>query len=486
MKFFGIFSASVFKRLLVSYLITVLLGLGVSGFIMNFYTKDFIYETKREDLLRKAKQVNITLQDDQKISNKDLEQLVYLDRAFETRIWVFNKQGEIIATSMKDEVFNGKSVHKTIVDKVNKGMDVVQELQFEGLDKPMLSVVVPWGMQDNIYGGIVLHAPVEGINQTMASMREAILWATLLGVLLSSIMISYLSWTISRPLRKIDRAAAEIGLGNYEKRVDIQSSDELGELANTINTMAAKLESAEWDRKRMEQVRNDFLANISHELRTPLTAMQGFLEALQDGLVEDEESRQRYYQVMYQETMHLNRLVDDLMDLIKLENNEITLSRYPVDAVEVIQKVAFMFHQEAAEKNVEIKVLAKPDLPKIYGDKDRILQIMQNLVKNAVKFTDQGEIILSALTDGDYVLVKVQDTGIGIAGDDLQRIWERFFKVDRGRSKKDNGTGLGLAIVKELVELHQGRVEVESEPGKGSVFTIRFPAVAYMSRPESA
>jgi signal transduction histidine kinase len=345
------------------------------------------------------------------------------------------------------------------------------------MEDPMLSVAIPWGEGEEIYGGIILHAPIEGIERTFAQMRETILWATLFGVVLSTAMVSYLSWSISRPLQKIERTATEIGRGNYAERVKVDTADEISDLAQTINTLAEKLERVEQERHHLEQVRNDFLANVSHELRTPLTAIQGFLEALQDGLVEEEEARQKYYAVMYSETMQINRLVDDLMDLMKLENNEVTLARFPVDVAEVINKTAFAFRPEAAEKGLEIVVELADALPKIYADKDRVAQIVKNLVKNAVKFTDEGTIRITAEPEGEWVRMSVADTGIGIAADDLPRIWERFFKVDRGRSKKNKGTGLGLAIVKELVELHDGNITVESEPGLGTTFTVWLPTV---------
>ncbi|MBO8162664.1 MAG: HAMP domain-containing protein [Brevibacillus sp.] len=479
-------SKSIFRRLLFSYLVTVLVGIGVAGVLMSFFAKEYFYEAKQEELLRKAKKVNAAIQDAPKKNEAgeitgmdDAKQgtLAFLDETFDTRIWVFKQNGEIIATSMRDEVFIGKSVASSIVKKVIQGQDVITELKFEGLDDPMLSVAIPWGKKDEVYGGIVLHAPIEGVERTIAQMRETILWATLFGLVLSTAMVSYLSWSISRPLKKIERTASEIGRGNYTERVNVSTTDEIADLAQTINTLAEKLEKVEQERRSLEQVRNDFLANVSHELRTPLTGMQGFIEALQDGLVEEEAARKKYYEVLYNETMHLTRLVDDLMDLMKLESNEITLSRFPVDAGEVMNKVAFTFRAEAAEKETSIEVEVAENLPKVYADKDRLAQILNNLVKNAVKFTEKGVIRLTAEADGEWVVIHVSDTGIGISADDLNRIWERFFKVDRGRSKKNRGTGLGLAIVKELVELHEGTITVESEPEKGTTFTLRLPTV---------
>ncbi|KQL44917.1 histidine kinase [Brevibacillus choshinensis] len=471
-------SKSIFRRLLFSFLATVLVGLGISGLLISLFAREYIYDSKEEEMLRMAKKVNVAIQNYDQVNKRLIDQLVSLDEAFDTRIWLFDKDGKIVATSMKDEVFTGKSVAVSIADNVLKGKSAVTELQIEGLEDPMLSVSVPWGEGEKVYGGIILHAPIEGIEKTFGQMRETILWATLFGVLLSTAMVSYLSWSISRPLRTIERTAAEIGRGNYAERVRVDTSDEIGDVAQTINTMAEKLERVEQERHHLEQVRNDFLANVSHELRTPLTAMQGFLEALQDGLVEEEEARQKYYAVMYSETMQVNRLVDDLMDLMKLENNEVNLAKFPVDVAEVMNKVAFSFRAEAEEKGLAIAVELADDLPKIYADRDRVAQILKNFVKNAVKFTEQGEIRLCAVAEESYVKIQVADTGIGISQDDLHRIWERFFKVDRGRSKNNKGTGLGLAIVKELVELHEGKWNVESEPGVGSTFTVWLPTMA--------
>jgi len=471
-------SKSIFRRLLFSFLATVLLALGLSGFLMSLLARGYIYEAKQEELLRQAKKVNAAIQNSSQVDDALQARLAFLDDTFDTRIWLFNRDGKIIATSMKDEVYTGKAIASSIASRVLNGQNAITELQIEGLEDPMLSVAVPWGEGENVYGGIILHAPIEGIERTFAQMRETILWATLVGVVLSTAMVSYLSWSISRPLQKIERTAAEIGRGNYAERVRVNVADEIGDLAKTINTLAEKLERVEQERRRLDMIRNDFLANVSHELRTPLTAIQGFLEALQDGLVEEEEARQRYYAVMYAETVQVNRLVDDLMDLMKLENNEITLSKLPVDAAELIRRVAATFEQEAAEKGLAIEVQVQRGLDKLYADRDRVAQILKNLVKNAVKFTDEGTVRIAANQEGDWIRLTVADTGIGIAAEDLDRVWERFFKVDRGRSKKNKGTGLGLAIVKELVERHDGSITVESEPGKGSVFTVWLPTVA--------
>jgi signal transduction histidine kinase len=256
--------------------------------------------------------------------------------------------------------------------------------------------------------------------------------------------------------------------------VEVDGGDEFDDLADTIHSLGKKLAQLESERRRSDQNRDDLLANLSHELRTPLTAMQGFLEALQDGLIA-EEGRRKYYDVMYQETLHMNRLVDDLLELMKLEHNEATLSQHPVDVESLFHKLAFKFAQEAEEKGLELRIRMNEALPRAYADVDRLEQILTNLLKNAIKFTDRGSIDLHAYQQSDSVLIQVTDTGVGISETDQPRIWERFFKADRGRSRKNKGSGLGLAIVKELVELHGGDITVQSQLHQGTTFRVRIP-----------
>ncbi|WP_258000422.1 sensor histidine kinase [Bacillus sp. Marseille-P3661] len=465
---------SIFRKLLFSYTITVLLGVGAVGLLIAYFAKGYIYDSTQAELLRKAKNVNVAIQNVPSIDQTE-GILNFLDQSYNTRIWVHNNKGEIIVTSTKDDVYVGKSIHPNIVKKVLKGENAVSKLKFEGLTEPMISVVVPWGKEDDIYGGIVLHSPIVGLNETVRNIRETILWISLVGLLISTAMVSFLSWSISRPLKRIDRTAAEIGRGNYSERIHINSIDEIGELAQTVNNMAMKLEKNEQERNRFDQIKNEFFANVSHELRTPLTAMRGFLEALIDGLITEEEARQKYYGVMYSETLHMNLLVDDLMDLIRIENKEIQLLKQPIHVENLLNKVAFKFQQEASEKGTEIHVSVEDNMPTVIADPDRLEQILGNIVKNAVKFTEQGTIYLEAEEDAGYIRFSIVDTGIGISDADQEFIFERFFKVDRGRSKKNKGTGLGLAIVKELVELHEGKITVESKIGEGTTFEIWLP-----------
>ncbi|NGP44430.1 HAMP domain-containing protein [Bacillaceae bacterium SIJ1] len=442
--------------------------------MMSITMKNYMYDMTEDGMMRKAARVNLliqTMEPGPEMNNM----LQMLDGSFDTRIWVFGPGGDIIATSTPNEVSVGKSVSRDIVREVMQGRTPpVQELSFKGLNEPMLSVVVPWGEGESIYGGIVLHSPVNGLNQTIGHIRETILWAILLGLIISTAMVSSFSWSISRPLRQIERVANKIGVGDYSEKLNVRSGDEIGELAETINHISTRLQMTEAERARLDQIRTDFLANASHELRTPLTALQGFLEALQDGLI-SEEGRSKYYKVMYQETMYMTRLVDDLMDLVKLQNDDIEFQMHPVQLQKLLGRLSFSFESLLKEQGNELFIHVGDDIPKIEGDQDRLEQVFNNLIKNANKFTTNGTITLEANRDEGDIVITVTDTGIGISEKDKPLVWERFFKVDRGRERKNKGTGLGLSIVKEVVARHHGQIQLESEEGEGTVFTIRLP-----------
>ncbi|WP_199614205.1 sensor histidine kinase [Paenibacillus alkalitolerans] len=465
---------SIFRGMLISYILVFLFALCAVGLFMSYFTRDYIVDSKKQELLRKAKKVNLTIQGVKKFGEVEKATLIFLDQSFDARIWVFDLTGTIVATSAADEVNVGKTVDQSIRLKVKQGEEVVKNLKFDGLTEPTLSAVVPWGVDNEMYGGIVLHASVKDIDETVSRIREMILWVTLLGMILVAVMVYYISWSISRPLQNIHKVVSKIGMGDYKERIHVEAKNEIGELAATINNMAEKLETIDYERDKQEKIRKDFLANVSHELRTPLTAVQGFLEALQDGLI-DGEARQKYYKIIYNECIHMRRLVEDIMDLTRLENNEIVLTKQQMDISSLLHKIAFKFEREASEKGVSIELHTADELPNVHADPIRIEQILNNIVKNAVKFTEKGKIEISAYKDRDMIHLAVSDTGIGISESDQELIWERFFKVDRGRSKENIGTGLGLAIVKELIELHGGTISLESEINRGTTVHIRIP-----------
>lgn len=226
--------------------------------------------------------------------------------------------------------------------------------------------------------------------------------------------------------------------------------------------------------RRLEKVRQDFIANISHELRTPITSLKAMVETLQNGAITDSTVANDFLQRMQVETDKLAQMVNELGELSRIESGDLSLKLEPLDVTGVLERVTERLSPQAERAHLSLNLDISDNLPLVTGDANRIEQVLVNVIHNAIKFTPQnGKITISTGVEGHSVLLSVSDTGMGIPTDDLPRIFERFYKVDRARS--GGGTGLGLAIAKHIVQAHGGNIWVESEEGKGSTFTFSLP-----------
>ncbi len=230
--------------------------------------------------------------------------------------------------------------------------------------------------------------------------------------------------------------------------------------------------------KKLERMRVDFVANVTHEIKTPLTAILGFVETLQEGAIEDRETAKKFLSTIARHAERLNRLVDDLLTISNTELGEIHFSFESVALSGIAQSVLHMIQQKAEEKKIEITSAIPEDLPLIRADRDRLSQVLINVLDNAVKFTPEGGRVTLAASPaaGQEVVVRITDTGIGVPRDEISRLGERFYRVDKTRSRELGGTGLGLSIVKHLMAAHKGRMEIESQLGRGTSVSLYFPA----------
>jgi len=291
------------------------------------------------------------------------------------------------------------------------------------------------------------------------------IWGGLVAVAIAVILAFFLSRLTLTPVKALTSAAERLGRGDFSQRVQIENKGEMGELARTFNSMAGDLE-------RAEKLRQNMVADIAHELRTPLSNIRGYLEALRDGVMKPDKKTIRS---LYEEASLLSRLVDDLQELSLAEAGELKLVRRAEDIGELVRQAVTAAEAQKRAKEVSLAV-ELPELPPVNIDSRRIGEVLRNLLENAVAHTGPGDTITVAARQLDRLVeISVTDTGEGISAKELPNIFERFYRVDKSRTRATGGSGLGLTIAKRLVEAHGGRIEVQSEPGKGSRFAFTVP-----------
>jgi two-component system sensor histidine kinase BaeS len=291
-----------------------------------------------------------------------------------------------------------------------------------------------------------------------------------IAALIALILGALLARTLTQPIRELTVATRAMASGRLGQRVSVRSRDEIGDLATSFNQMSADL-------ARASQLRKQMTADLAHDLRTPLSILRGYTEGLQDGRLQGELA---LYTIMHDEVAHLQRLVDDLRVLSLADAGELPLNRRAVDPAALLERTGLAYIMQAEQRGIALRVEAAQVLPSISVDTDRMTQVFNNLVSNALRYTAQGEIVLAASSDSQRVYLTVRDTGSGIEPDDLPFIFDRFYRADKARQRADdNASGLGLAIAKAIVEAHGGAIAVESTPGHGTTFTVRLPVAQH-------
>ena len=276
-------------------------------------------------------------------------------------------------------------------------------------------------------------------------------------------------------------AVRRIADGRLETRVEVQSPDELRELAEAFNAMAADLEIAFGRQRELEQARRQLIAAVSHDLRNPLASMRAMVESINDGVVTDHESVGRYLIQLQHEVEYLSQLIDDLFELSQIDVGLIEMQLHWASMEDLISDTLEGVSAQAARRRLAVVGSVQEGLPPVLMDTRRMQRVLGNLVHNALRHTpSDGTIRIEAQDSGTEVLVTVADTGEGIPPDEIPHIFEQFYRGDRARSRNDGGSGLGLSIAQRIVAAHGGRIWAESEPGRGARFTFTLPKGAAM------
>lgn len=351
-----------------------------------------------------------------------------------------------------------------IVTRVFSG-EITYGEEFSGLlGTPSLTVGVPILNGEEVVGAVLLHSPVSGIDAAVEQGFRALAVGAAVALLFAGIAALLLSYRFTRPLERMKAAVLQLGEGNYMVQTGITKTDEIGQLAHVLDELARRLQMAEEERKSLDKLRENFVTNVSHELRTPVAVLRGSLENLREGIVNDPEEISMYYNQMLSESCHLERLVNDLLDLSRLQDDGFQLQMQEADLCDIVWDVTRSIRRTAQGKNVAVTVTCPEEECIVIVDYGRIRQLLLILLDNAVKFSEENNGIEVALSNQEQMVLTVTDHGAGIEEEELPRIFERFHKTNNTHNKA--GTGLGLAIAKEIAQRHH--INISAKSGQGN------------------
>ena len=346
---------------------------------------------------------------------------------------------------------------------------------------------------------IMIRVSMNNVQDSIRNATNIIFVCTALGIAVAGVLGYYFAVNISNPILRLTKKTQQLASGQLMEvkqeqlpQKEDKSSDELLRLETHFDHMAQELSGMILELQQMERLQKEFVANVSHELRTPITTVKSYVETILDGEMEDPQLTKKFLQVVSKESDRMAALISDLLELSKIDSHQTQLKKVPVEMGQLVLDSMLRFEWEAGKKQqhfmwepgMEIRwqeetggdLSALPEEFWVQGESRRIEQVLRNLLTNAMKYSPEGANIEAGVyREAGEILVMIRDSGIGISEEDQKRIFDRFYRVDKARSRAMGGTGLGLAIAKEIMELHGGRIWVNSEPGQGSEFWLAFP-----------
>ena len=450
-----------------SHLSILLISFLILSLLFVRYVEDFAYQDKAEELESYGQQILRDLEGPRPAAN--LEQYVSILQAQGINFIVFDQQSRILYPL--SEAFPPVELTGEEWNLIERGETLVVKRDVERFEDTVTFVALPYVEDRQLAGGVLLAAPVSGTSEMISELNRTLLTAMIVALAIALLLSYLLSKLHVSRLQKMRKATAMISEGNYNVELPESGYDEFGDLAKDFNTMTSKLQQSNEEIERLENRRRQFMADVSHEMRTPLTTIAGVVEGLRSGMIE-EQQKEKGMNLVSEETKRLMRLVNENLDYERIRSNQVTLLKESVETQELLEIIQEQMEFQAAEKGNTIRIDAKEG-QQVYVDMDRIIQVLTNIVKNSIQFTENGEICLSSFSEPGYTVIEVEDTGKGINVEEIDLIWRRFFKSDVSRGSGQ--FGLGLSIVKQLVELHGGDIRAESERGSGTKFIIRLP-----------
>ena len=393
-----------------------------------------------------------------------------LDTYLGAEIWMIDIDGRIVLESDKKLQALRNNPHTVdAFDPTCFGTSYYMTGDFFGeFDEEMLSVISPINYNLRVRGYLVMHTSMQELYTEKEAILNIVYLTLAILLVISFIALLFVGYIIYHPMKKITKAASEYAAGNLDYQVELDTEDEFGRLANSMNFMAKEL-------NEMETYEKKFIANISHDFRSPLTSIKGYVEAMMDGTIPI-EFQEKYFNIVLFETDRLKKLTEELLVLNSFGSKRGMLEITTFDINAIIKTTAASFEGRCRDRKISIDLLFESWHEPVKADMSKIQQVLYNLIDNAIKFSnDNSTIEVETTVKHEKVFVSVKDHGSGIPKEHQKKIWERFYKSDSSRGKDKRGTGLGLAIVKEIIQTHNEHINVISTEGVGTEFIFSLP-----------
>jgi signal transduction histidine kinase len=455
-----------------SHISIIMVAFLILSLLFAHYIENLVYQNKVEELTSFGQNVLNDFQDPRINPDEILLQYHNVLRGRNILLSVFDQNGTILFP--RERTGPRFKITEEEWTKITKGETVVVKQDLKRFEQDVSLVALPYLVDDQLVGGILLTSPISGSREVISQINQYLFYTVLIALGVSFL----LSWVLSRlhvnRIKRIQEATSLVSAGDYSVKIESSNFDEIGELAEDFNNMVAKLNSSNEEIESLENRRRQFMADVSHELRTPLTTISGVIEGLRNNMIAESE-KEKGIQLVSKETKRLIRLVNENLDYEKIRSNQVQLMKEDIQLLEAFEIIKDQLDILADEKGNQLLIDVDEEVM-VHADYDRLVQIIMNIAKNSIQFTENGTIWLRGRGGYKETIIVIEDTGIGISPAEIENIWRRFYKADISRTTNPYGEfGLGLSIVKKLVQLHNGEVEVTSEPTNGTKFTIRIP-----------
>lgn len=445
----------------------------ILSLVFSHYVEGLVYKNKVDELESYGENILRDITEGNLSSDRIVNEYMTVLGGRNISFSIFDEKGSVIFPA--DKHGGDLRLVDEVLEQISSGETLIVKNRTKRSNQEVTLVAIPYIVNGQLAGGILLTAPISGSREMISQINQYLFYTVLIALVVAVLLSLILSRIHVHRIKRIQAATSSVAAGNYTVKLPSSTFDEIGELAEDFNSMVMRLNTSKEEIESLENRRRNFMSDVSHELRTPLTTISGVIEGLKNNMIAEEE-KEKGIQLVSKETKRLIRLVNENLDYDKIRSNQIKLTKEKIPLDELFEIIQEQLSLQAEEKGNSIQIEVEEGTS-IFADYDRLVQILINITKNSIQFTSNGSIYLRGKNGIRETIIEIQDTGIGIDPMEIEKIWHRFYKAEISRTSNPFGEfGLGLSIVKQLVQLHNGKIEVTSEKGKGTIFTIRFPA----------